>query len=111
MFTMVLWFGQADDDGRHAIGMRPTGTQSRRRIAGEVSDLHEDWTEHADRVLADEQIIAAVCEALAQRHPGSRNHGRRGVPAGPVPRLLILKHIGNWSYDALEREARATMGR
>ena len=41
-------------------------------IAGEVSDLREDWMEHADRVLDDEQIVAAVYEALVQRHPNSR---------------------------------------
>jgi len=31
-------------------------------IAGEVSDVREDWMHHADRVLADEQIVAAVYE-------------------------------------------------
>ncbi|MGY3079497.1 hypothetical protein ACVWZZ_005905 [Bradyrhizobium sp. LM6.10] len=41
-------------------------------IAGEVSDLREGWMIHADRVLADEQIVGAVYEALARRHPKSR---------------------------------------
>jgi len=78
-------------------------------IAGEVSDLREDWMEHADRVLDDEQIVAAVYEALVQRHPNSRRRGRRGIPAETVLRLLILKHVRNWSYDALEREVRANL--
>jgi IS5 family transposase len=78
-------------------------------IAGEVSDLREDWMNHADQVLADEQIVAAVYEALAQRHPNSRGRGRRGVPAEIVLRLLILKHVRNWSYEALEREVRANL--
>src|SRR5262245_12027492 len=78
-------------------------------IAGEVSDLREDWMHHADQVLADEQIIAAVYEALAQRHPNSRSRGRRGIPAETVLRLLILKHVRNWSYDVLEREVRANL--
>jgi transposase, IS5 family len=78
-------------------------------IAGEVSDLREDWMPHADQVLDDEQIIAAVYEALAQRHPNSRRRGRRGVPAETVLRLLILKHVRNWSYDVLEREVRANL--
>jgi IS5 family transposase len=78
-------------------------------IAGEVSDLREDWMHHADRVLADEEIVAAVYEALAQRHPKSRSRGRRGIPAETVLRLLILKHVRNWSYDALEREVRANL--
>src|SRR5215216_4879524 len=62
-------------------------------IVEEVSDLREDWMQHADRVLADEQIVAAVYEALVQRHPKSRSRGRRGAPAEMVLRLLILKHV------------------
>jgi IS5 family transposase len=78
-------------------------------IAEEVSDLREDWMQHADQVLADEQIVAAVYDALAKRHPKSRSRGRLGTPAEVVLRLLILKHIRNWSYAALEREVRANL--
>src|SRR5438034_4128075 len=78
-------------------------------IAEEVSDLREDWMKHADKVLDDEQIVAAVYEALAKRHPKSRCRGRRGAPADMVLRLLILKHIRNWSYEVLEREVRANL--
>src|ERR1700757_280669 len=78
-------------------------------IAEEVSDLREGWMEHADRVLADEQIVAAVYEALARRYPKSRSRGRLGAPAEMVLRLLILKHIRNWSYGVLEREVRANL--
>ena len=78
-------------------------------IAGEVSDLREDWMHHADQVLADEQIVATVYEALAQRYPNSRSRGRHGAPAETVLRLLILKHVRNWSYDVLEREVRANL--
>src|SRR5260370_27491071 len=80
-------------------------------IAEEVSDLREDWMKHADAVLADEDMVAAVYEALARRHAKSRSHGRRGVPAEVVLRLLILKHIRNWSYQVLEREVRALVYR
>ena len=59
-------------------------------IAEEVSDLREDWMKHADAVLADEAIVAAVYEALAKRHPqeplpwASRRAGRHGAAvAGP----------------------------
>src|SRR5882762_1058077 len=78
-------------------------------IDEEVSDLREDWMKHADAVLADEDIVAAVYEALAKRHPKSRCRGRRGAPAEMVLRLLILKHIRNWSYEVLEREVRANL--
>ena len=78
-------------------------------ITEEVSDLRENWMRYADWVLADEQIVAAVYEALAKRHPKSRSRGRRGVPAEVVLRLLVLKHIRNLSYCALEREVRANL--
>jgi IS5 family transposase len=78
-------------------------------IAGEVSDLGEGWMRHADRVLADEQIVGAVYEALARRHPKSRSRGRLGASAEVVLRLLILKHVRNWSYQVLEREVRANL--
>jgi IS5 family transposase len=78
-------------------------------IAEEVSDLRENLMKHADAVLADEEIVVAVYEALAKRHPKSRCRGRRGAPADVVLRLLILKHIRNWSYEVLEREVRANL--
>ena len=55
--------------------------------------------EAADRVLADEEIVTAVYEALAQRHPKSRSRGRKSTPAELVLRLLVLKHVRNWSYE------------
>jgi transposase, IS5 family len=74
-----------------------------------VGDLREDWMKHADRVLEDDQIVAAVYEALSKRHPKSRGRGRLGAPAEVVLRLLVLKHVRNWSYGVLEREVRANL--
>jgi hypothetical protein len=51
-------------------------------IAEEVSDLREEWMTHTDEILRDEEIVAAVYEALAKRHPNSRSRGR---PAGAAP--------------------------
>ena len=78
-------------------------------IAEEVSDLREAWMAHADEVLSDEPIVATVYEALARRHPKSRSRGRPGTPAEVVLRLLVLKHVRNWSYAVLEREVRANL--
>jgi hypothetical protein len=78
-------------------------------IAEEVSDLREGWMQHGDAVLADEDIVMIVYDALGKRHPKSRSRGRRGVPAETVLRLLTLKHIRNWSYETLEREVRANL--
>jgi IS5 family transposase len=78
-------------------------------IADEVKDLREGWMNHADRLLDDEAIVAAVYEALGRRHPKSRSRGRLGAPADVVLRLLVLKHVRNWSYEVLEREVRANL--
>src|ERR1700731_4861106 len=103
--------------GPHRRGGGSSMIEMRRRqlsfgdglIAEEVSDLREDWMKHADEVLADEDIVVVVYEALGKRHPKSRCRGRRGTPADVVLRLLILKHIRNWSYEVLEREVRANL--
>ena len=78
-------------------------------VAEELAGLREAWMIHADQILDDEIIVAAVYEALGKRHPKSRSRGRHGAPAEMVLRLLILKHARNWSYQVLEREVRANL--
>jgi transposase, IS5 family len=78
-------------------------------IADEVEELREKWMTHADEVLEDEQLVATVYEALAKRRPKSRSRGRQATPAEVVLRLMILKHVRNWSYYILEREVRANL--
>ena len=78
-------------------------------ISEEVSDLWDDWMRAADQVLDDDQLLTTVYEALAKRRPKSRTRGRLGTPAEVVLRLLLLKHIRNWSYEVVEREVRANL--
>src|ERR1700745_3762549 len=78
-------------------------------IAEEVKELHQAGMRQADQLLGDPQIVAAVYEALAQRRPQSRKRGRPGTPAEGGLRLLVLKHMRNWSYGVLEREVRANL--
>jgi IS5 family transposase len=78
-------------------------------VAESVADLQEAWMRHADTILDDDALVAAVYEALGRRHPKSRTRGRRAAPAEMVLRLLVLKHLRNWSYAILEREVRANL--
>src|SRR5947199_9664753 len=78
-------------------------------LAEEVDDLWEPWMRTADQLLDDEQLIERVFEAQAHRRLKSRTRGRRQTPAEVVLRLLILKHVRNWSYEVLEREVRANL--
>jgi transposase, IS5 family len=108
-------FGRAHYE--HGSGRGDGVIEARRRqrsfgdglIAEEIEDLQETWMRHVDVVLQDEGIVSAVHETLAKRYPNSRRHGRPGYPAEVVLRLLILKHVRNWSYAVLEREVRANL--
>ena len=78
-------------------------------VADTVVHLQEVWMRHADAILDDDDVVSAVYEALTKRHPKSRTRGRRGAPAEMVVRLLVLKHLRNWSYATLEREVRGNL--
>jgi IS5 family transposase len=78
-------------------------------IAEEVGDLWEDWMRYVDTVLEDPVLLELAYEALACRWKNSRTRGRRGTPVDVVVRLLVLKHMRNWSYGVLEREVRANL--
>ena len=62
-----------------------------------------------DTLLEDDAVIEIVAQALERRWPQSRRRGRLGTPAEVVIRLLILKHLFDWSYDDMEREVRANL--
>jgi transposase, IS5 family len=62
-----------------------------------------------DALLDDEGLVDRVAAALAQRHPQSQCRGRLGTPAAVVLRMLILKHLHDWSFDACEREVRGSL--
>ena len=78
-------------------------------IEEETANLWEPWMRQADQVLDDEQLINPVYEALLKRRPKSRTRGRRGVAAEIVLRMMLLKHIRNWSFEDLEREVRPNL--
>ena len=78
-------------------------------FAEEVADLWEPWMREVDGVLRDEQLLDAVYEAQGKRHPHSSRLGRHQTPAEVVLRMLILKHVRNWSYETLEREVRGSL--
>jgi len=71
--------------------------------------LWPDWLRRIDTALEDEAVIDVVAQALEKRWPQSRRRGRLGTPADVVIRMLILKHLFDWSYDDLEREVRANL--
>ncbi|HWC18240.1 MAG TPA: ISNCY family transposase [Terriglobales bacterium] len=78
-------------------------------FAEEVAELWEPWMQVVDELLEDEKLLDTVYEAQGQRHAQSRVRGRQQTPAEVALRMLILKHVRNWSYEILEREVRANV--
>lgn len=57
-----------------------------------------------DEFLDDAALVDTVVERLGRRCQHSATRGRSSTPAEVVLRLLVLKHLRDWSYEALEWE-------
>ena len=84
----MLWEGVVDED---------------------VRALWEPWMVEADQLLHDEELIDLVYQAQGERHEHSTTRGRSQTPAEMALRLLLLKHVRNWSFDTLEREVKMNL--
>jgi transposase, IS5 family len=57
---------------------------------------------HLDSVLDDDVLYQEVRADLARRHPHTLETGRPSTPVEVILRLLIVKHLYNWSYAQTE---------
>jgi IS5 family transposase len=78
-------------------------------IAEAVEDLWEPWMRHADKALEDDALLLIIQQELAKRCKKSKTRGRKATPADVVLRMLLLKHVRDWSYETLSREVRANL--
>jgi len=78
-------------------------------IAETVEDLWEPWMRHADAALEDDALLSIIQQELAQRCKKSKTRGRKATPAEVVLRMLLLKHVRDWSFEVLSREVRANL--
>jgi IS5 family transposase len=78
-------------------------------IAEAVGDLWEPWMRHADKALEDDALLLIVQQELAKRCKKSKTRGRAATPAEVVLRMLLLKHVRDWSFEVLSREVRANL--
>jgi transposase, IS5 family len=62
-----------------------------------------------DVLLDDEALLESVFDAMKTRFSHSTRRGRRGTPAEVALRLLVLKHLKDWSYEALEWEVKGNL--
>ena len=56
-----------------------------------------------DRVLDDDTMFQAVKADLLRRFPRTPIDGRPSTPVEVILRMLVVKHLYGWSYEATER--------
>jgi transposase, IS5 family len=78
-------------------------------LAEEVADLWEPWMRQADQVLEDDALLTLIQQELTRRVKKSKTRGRPGTPAEIVLRMLLLKHMRDYSFQELSREVRANL--
>jgi IS5 family transposase len=69
----------------------------------ELAGQTDPVLQHLDRLLDDDALYAQVRTDLGQRYPLTLCHGRHSTPVEALLRLLIVKHLSNWSYRETER--------
>jgi IS5 family transposase len=56
-----------------------------------------------DRLLDDDVLFQTVKADLAKRHPRTLLDGRPSTPVEVIVRMLIVKHLYDWSYEHTEQ--------
>jgi IS5 family transposase len=56
-----------------------------------------------DRLLDDDALFQALKADLLHRHPRTATDGRPSTPVEVIMRMLIVRHLYNWSYEATEQ--------
>ena len=78
-------------------------------ITEEVTDLWEPWMRQADQILEDDALLTLIQQEMAKRLKKSKTRGRPGTPAEVVLRMLLLKHVRDFSFQELTREVRSNL--
>ncbi len=78
-------------------------------ISEHTQEMWEPWMRQVHETLDDDQMLHLVQEALSKRCTKSKTRGRPATPADVVLRMLLLKHIRNWSFQRLSWEVRANL--
>ena len=55
-----------------------------------------------DQLLEEDALFQDVKRDLAQRHPRTLTRGRPSTPVEVILRMLVAKHLYNWSYEKTE---------
>src|SRR5712692_1947961 len=69
-----------------------------RELAAEIDPV----LKRLDGLLDDDQLYQQVRADFGKRHRYTLVHGRHSTPVEVLLRMLILKHLYQWSYKELE---------
>ena len=58
---------------------------------------------HRDRLLDDDSLFQGLKADLSRRFPRTPIDGRPSTPVEVILRMLVVKHLYGWSYEATER--------
>lgn len=72
--------------------------------APDPEKLMDPTLRRIDELLEDDELIDGVLDAMRERFPKSGQRGRYGTPAEVAVRMLVLKHLKDWSYEQLQWE-------
>jgi len=75
----------------------------------ELAEQTDPMLVQIDRLLEDDQLYQQVHADLAQRYPHTAGHGRHSTPAEVILRLLVVKHLYDWSYQETEERVRDSL--
>jgi IS5 family transposase len=79
-------------------------------VVHDLESLVDPMLRRVDELLDDEALVETMLAALKRRRPNSATRGRKGTPAEVVLRMLVLRKVRNWTFEAVEREVRGNIG-
>jgi IS5 family transposase len=78
-------------------------------VIARPEELMDPQLRSIDALLEDEVLLEEVLAVLRRRRPQSARRGRPGTPAEVVLRMLVLKHLRDWSFEQLEWEVKGNL--
>jgi IS5 family transposase len=56
-----------------------------------------------DRLLEDDELFVGLKADFSKRRPNSERPGRRSTPVEVILRMLVVRRLYDWSFEATER--------
>src|SRR5690348_17076132 len=64
---------------------------------------------HLDRLLDDDELYQQVRGDLGKRYKGTLFHGRHSTPVEVILRMILCKHLYQWSFKETEERVKDSL--